>query len=83
MDIKGVPKSVWVDLLLGRLSCPIQFLGFKILLTRLQAKAIKDQSPSVIDSCIADIINFFEKYDHLPNAKDDLRAILKTKGITL
>lgn len=81
MDIHAVSKSVWRDLVFGRIECSFEFLAFKIMLTRLQARVAMNPSPDVVDNCINDLIEFFEKYQKSPRIQDDFRKIIRAGGV--
>jgi hypothetical protein len=82
MEISKIPNAVWSDLLSEKGNPDYEFLAFKILLARLRLVISHDPSPAAVQKCIQELKALFNKFGHLPAAKNDLNKILKDRRIS-
>ena len=78
MDIEKIPDQVWVDLVMNKVNCQLEFLAANILLARLKLKV--KQNPSAVKDSAYELRDLFQSTIHLPKVKKDLANILDGKG---
>ena len=64
---------IWAAIITGSLKVDLEFLGLRILLSRLQRRASLDSSE--LGLCIEELRKFFEKNHMLPKAQRDFKKI--------
>jgi len=78
---KNVPSSsneVWKKIILGKVSVNFTFLAGKILLTRLKMQIAREGEKSdLIESCVSQMHDLYQKRSNLPDAQKDLFLINK------
>ena len=77
MQIPSVTHPKWAKLISGELKCNFELLSVKILLGRLVTNYKNTPTEAVLNECINEARNFFEKNQRLPKAEKDLMEIFK------
>jgi len=75
MEITKVSNSIWSDLIRGKISCRIEFLGLQFLLIRLKMKISANDQPSVMNECINELKDYLYKIEKNPLIQKDLEKI--------
>ena len=76
MDIPVASDNRWQKAINGERAFEFDFLGTKIIVGRLAVTYKLDPQPATMDKCIGELINFFERNQHMPKAQTDLAKII-------
>lgn len=55
----------WKEIVMGRLSLPTANLGLQLFLKSTVTKLAKEASPSDVEKAVAELYNFFVKYERV------------------
>jgi len=77
MSESDLNNPVWSNLVLSKTHVNLNFLGGKILLSRLQITLKSNTTPSAVEKAKKELFDLYFKNKHLPNAQKDILLILK------
>ena len=75
MEIPNSSDRIWVEVISGKKTYDLQFIGTKLLLGRLRLSYKSDSSPGQVNAYSEEMYSFFLKNQHIPMAMDDLKTI--------
>ncbi|MBI5534139.1 MAG: hypothetical protein HY898_15560 [Deltaproteobacteria bacterium] len=75
MNLPPPTDPLWSEIVTGRRKVAFEFLGARMLVTRLQIAAIKDKNPAVLGQLAGELQGLFAANINLPAARNDLKKL--------
>ncbi len=72
MELPNVNNPVWRNLLTNQLQVDLNFLGAKMLISKLRVSLKLSPSNETVEDAIKEIYDLYQKYKDLPNAQKDI-----------
>jgi hypothetical protein len=75
MEVPSPTHPRWAEILLGKVTVQVRFLGLRLILGRLKSSVAA--TPGSLPAAIKDLREFFDAVRQIPSVQTDLEALFR------